>query len=88
VIRRVCARATSTSPLDLAQEIMSHPRFPVAGQAHHPLVAAVLVTAWGNATKADATEKIEAAIERGDTSPGGSAPDSAPTRRRSRAGSR
>lgn len=71
VIRRVCPRATSSSPLDLAQEIMSHPRFPVAGQAHHPLVAAVLVTAWANATNADATEKIEAAIERGNSIPGG-----------------
>jgi len=33
----------------MAQAIMSHPGFPVAGQAHHPLIAAVLVTAHRNA---------------------------------------
>lgn len=71
VIRGVCAHATSTSPLDLAQEIMSHPKFPVAGQAHHPLVAGVLVTAWRNATGADAAGRVEAAIEKANTIPGG-----------------
>ena len=71
VIRGCCARATSTSPLDMAQEIMAHPTFPVAGQAHHPLVAAVLVTAWRNATGADAAEPLAAAVERGDSIPGG-----------------
>jgi len=71
VIRRYCAHAKSTSPLDMAQEIMAHPKFPVAGQAHHPLVAAVLVTAWRNATGADAAEKVEAAVQRGNSIPGG-----------------
>src|SRR6266567_1877213 len=74
VIRGACAQATSASPLDLAQEIMSHPRFPVAGQSHHPLVAAVLVTAWRNATKAprpEADAKLETAIERANSLPAG-----------------
>jgi hypothetical protein len=71
VIRRYCAHATSTSPLDMAQAIMAHPKFPVAGQAHHPLVAAVLVTAWRNATGADAADRIDAAIQRGNSIPGG-----------------
>jgi hypothetical protein len=71
VIRRYCAHAKSTSPLDMAQEIMAHPKFPVAGQAHHPLVAAVLVTAWRNATGGDAAERIDAAIQRGNSIPGG-----------------
>lgn len=71
VIRGYCTHATSTSPLDMAQEIMSHPKFPVAGQAHHPLVAAVLVTAWRNATGAEAIEKLAAAIQRGNSVQGG-----------------
>jgi len=71
VIRGYCTNATSTSPLDMAQEIMSHPKFPIAGQAHHPLVAAVIVTAWRNATGAEATEKLAAAIQRGNSIPGG-----------------
>lgn len=70
-ICRYCAHATSTSPLDMAQAIMAHPKFPVAGQAHHPLVAAVLVTAWRNATGADAADRIDAAIQRGNSIPGG-----------------
>jgi Family of unknown function (DUF5714) len=71
VIRGYCRRATSVSPLDMAQEIMSHPRFPVAGQAHHPLVAAVLVTAWRNSIGADAAGRVEAAVEKADSIPGG-----------------
>jgi len=71
VIRRYCAHAKSTSALEMAQEIMSHPKFPVAGQAHHPLVAAVLVTAWRNATGAEANERTDAAIQRGNSIPGG-----------------
>ncbi len=71
VIRGYCAHAISTSPLDMAQEIMSHPKFPIAGQAHHPLVAAVLVTAWRNATGEDASGRVEAAIEKGNSIPGG-----------------
>lgn len=71
LIRTYCANATSTSPLDMAQQIMSHPKFPVAGQAHHPLVAAVLVTAWRNATGADADGRVETAVERGNSLPPG-----------------
>ncbi len=60
MIRGYCAHAISTSPLDLAQEIMSPPKFPIAGQAHHPLVAAVLVTAWRNAALEEASGRVEA----------------------------
>ncbi|WP_242346448.1 DUF5714 domain-containing protein [Anaeromyxobacter terrae] len=70
-IRAHCTRTRSTSPLDIARTIMSHPRFPLAGQAHHPLVAAALVTAWGNATGADAGARLDAAIEKADSIPGG-----------------
>ncbi len=40
--------------------MMAHPRFPVAGEAHHPLVAGVLVAAYRNAGgEAGATEIVE-----------------------------
>jgi hypothetical protein len=55
----------------MAQTIMSHPGFPVAGQAHHPLIAAVLVAAYRNAGGAVPAEKLDEAIKRGNTIPGG-----------------
>jgi hypothetical protein len=71
VIRTHCQSSASTSPLEMAQAIMSHPGFPVAGQAHHPLIAAVLVTAFRNAGGEAPAEKIEEAIRRGNSLPGG-----------------
>jgi hypothetical protein len=71
VIRAYCLNSASKTPLCMAEEIMSHPGFPVAGQAHHPLIAAVLVTAFRNAGGVVAAEKIEEAIRRGNSLPGG-----------------
>jgi hypothetical protein len=71
VIRTYCQGSVSTSPLKMAQAIMRHPGFPVAGQAHHPLVAAVLVTAYRNAGGELAAEKVDEAIRRGNSLPGG-----------------
>jgi hypothetical protein len=55
----------------MAQALMAHPRFPVAGQAHHPLVAGLLVAAYRNAGGAVGEGAIGAAIQRADTIPGG-----------------
>jgi hypothetical protein len=71
LIRRYALTSTSANPVEMAQEIMSHPRFPVAGQAHHPLVASVLVAAYRNAGGDVTDAQIETAIERADTIPGG-----------------
>ncbi len=71
VIRTYCHNAVSKSPLQMAQEIMSHPGFPVAGQAHHPLIAAVLLAAYRNAGNDIPQEKLEEAIKRGNSIPGG-----------------
>lgn len=71
VIRTYCLNSTSKSPLQMAQEIMGHPGFPVAGQAHHPLIAAVLLTAYRNAGNDIPQEKLEEAIRRGNSIPGG-----------------
>jgi len=71
VIRTHCQNTASTNPLEMAQAIMCHPGFPVAGQAHHPLIAAVLVTAYGNAGGELAEGKLDEAIRRGNSIPGG-----------------
>lgn len=71
VIKTYCLNTASKSPLNMAQEIMSHPGFPVAGHVHHALVAAVLVTAYRNAGGEVSPEKLEEAIKRGNGIPGG-----------------
>lgn len=71
LIKAYCLNSRSVNPVEMAQEIMSHPQFPVAGQAHHPLIAAVLVAAFRNAGGNAGPEKIEEAIKRGNSIPGG-----------------
>lgn len=71
LIRLACRRSTSTSPVELAQALMAHPLFPAAGQAHHPLVAGVLLAACRNAGGKVRDEQLDAAVARADTIPGG-----------------
>ena len=71
VIRTYCLNTASKSPLQMAQEIMGHPGFPLAGHLHHALVAAVLVAAYRNAGGEVSPEKLEEAIKRGSGIPGG-----------------
>jgi hypothetical protein len=71
LVRLFCRRTTSTNPVAMAQTVMAHPRFPVAGQAHHPLVAGILVAAYRNAGGDAGEAEIDAAIQRADTIPGG-----------------
>lgn len=71
VIEAYCIASDSKDPVGMAQEIMGHPDFPVAGQPHHPLVAAVLVAAYRNAGGAVSDESISEAAKRGNAIPGG-----------------
>lgn len=71
VIKTYCLNSASKNPLQMAQEIMGHPVFPVAGQAHHPLIAAVLLAAYRNSGNDIPQEKLEEAIRRGNSIPGG-----------------
>jgi hypothetical protein len=71
LIRLFCRRTTSTNPVEMAQTLMAHPPFPVAGQAHHPLVAAVLVAGYRNAGGDAGEAELDAAIQRADSIPGG-----------------
>lgn len=71
LLRLFCRRTPSIQPVEMAQAIMAHPRFPAAGQAHHPLVAGVLVAAYRNAGGEAGDSQLDAAIQRADTIPGG-----------------
>lgn len=71
LIKAYCLQSSSANPVAMAQEIMGHPEFPVAGQAHHALIAAVLVAAYRNAGGDAEPEKIDEAIKRGNSIPGG-----------------
>lgn len=71
LIKAYCLHSASANPLEMAREIMAHPEFPLAGQAHHPLIAAVLVAAWRNAGGEAPAERIEEAVRRGNSIPGG-----------------
>ncbi|HYS80631.1 MAG TPA: DUF5714 domain-containing protein [Anaeromyxobacteraceae bacterium] len=71
LIRAYCHHSTSTNPVEMAQALMTHPRFPAAGQAHHPLVSGVLVAAYRNAGGDAGAAEIDTAIQRANTIPGG-----------------
>ncbi|WP_298266883.1 DUF5714 domain-containing protein [Geobacter sp.] len=70
-IRTYCLNSASKNPLQMSQAIMNHPGFPVAGHLHHALVAAVLVAAYRNAGGEVSPEKLDEAIKRGNSIPGG-----------------
>jgi hypothetical protein len=71
LVRAYAVASTGTDPVEMARQVMRHPRFPAAGQAHHPLVAGLLVAAYRNAGGKAGAPQIEAAIERADSIPGG-----------------
>ncbi|GEM_PF-1964614 len=71
VIVRTCVRSTETNPVELADAIMHHPKFPVAGQAHHPLVAAAILASIRNTGRSVANDRIEQAIKRAEQIPAG-----------------
>lgn len=71
VIERACIQSTDRDPIALADKIMHHPTFPVAGQAHHPLVAAVLLTSLRNSGVQVSEDQIRQGIKRADQLPAG-----------------
>ncbi|OEH84990.1 hypothetical protein BHU72_07310 [Desulfuribacillus stibiiarsenatis] len=71
-IREYCLQSKEKNPVILANEIMGIEGFPVAGQAHHPLIAASLLTAYANALNEKVDEhKLDAVIKRSDSLPAG-----------------
>jgi LSD1 subclass zinc finger protein len=71
VIRLALANTVSTSPLEIAELVMAHPRVPMHGPEHHVLVPAALVAAARNAGWPVAPDALEQAFTRGARVPGG-----------------
>lgn len=68
---KYCLNSTSTSPMDMLEELMADQSFAMHGPEHHAVVPAVLVTAYHNKTgKLDDSAIVEA-IKRGSQIPGG-----------------
>ncbi|MDW7674200.1 MAG: DUF5714 domain-containing protein [Bacillota bacterium] len=54
------------------EEILGNAEFPVAGQAHHPLIACSMLAAYANSNEAVNKEQIiHAGMKRADSIPGG-----------------
>jgi len=70
-IREICHQTTCADPLEIALDIMHAEGFPVAGQAHHALVAGVLMAAYQNAAGTRDERALETAITRADSLPAG-----------------
>lgn len=67
-----CLDSGSTNPLAIAQEILNNPEFPVAGQAHHPLIACSILAAYANANGSPNKEElIKEGMKRANSLPGG-----------------
>ncbi len=70
-IRELCLQTRSRDPWTVALEAMSWEGFPVAGQAHHGLVAGALMAAYQNSTEKYDKKAITSAMHRAETLPAG-----------------
>lgn len=72
LILKTYLNTDSINPVEIAQEILNNPEFPVAGQAHHPLIACSLITAYANAMDSQEKEAyINEGMMRANSLPGG-----------------
>ncbi|MBD3292351.1 MAG: SAM-dependent methyltransferase [Armatimonadia bacterium] len=73
-IEQQCLRSDATRPLDLAIELMRHPRVAMHGPEHHFLVPAVLLTAYYNLKRQKdfKEQKVREARQRAQNVVGGS----------------
>lgn len=70
-LRQVLDSTTSTSPLEIFEQVISHPSVPMHGPEHHSMVPAIIVAAARNAGYPIPDGAIEQAITRGAKVPGG-----------------
>lgn len=71
IIRKTCLTSKETDMLTLMQKIRNHKLFPMHGPEHHAMVAAIIVTTYGNLKGNKIEEQISTALERGSKVPGG-----------------
>ncbi|MFZ5968442.1 MAG: DUF5714 domain-containing protein [Bacillota bacterium] len=67
-----CLQSKDTNPIAIVQRILHHGEFPVAGQAHHPLITGSLLAAYANASDTSNKENlIREGVKRANSIPGG-----------------
>ncbi|TEB08561.1 Cyclic pyranopterin monophosphate synthase 1 [Pelotomaculum schinkii] len=71
VVERVCVATNLTDPVEIALQIFKLPGLHMHGPEYHSIVAAVLVTAYGNSVKDKQAQAIKEAIKRGKDIKGG-----------------
>jgi hypothetical protein len=71
ILRQVLISTVSTNPIEIMEQVMSHPSVPMHGPEHHAMVPAVIVTAVRNSGYPILPEAVEKAISRGEKIPGG-----------------
>jgi hypothetical protein len=71
VITQFCLTSNSTNPMEMANTLMKHPKIHMIGHEHHPMIAGVLVAAYGNLTGKTGEKEIKEAIKRGSNIPAG-----------------
>ncbi|WP_190259546.1 DUF5714 domain-containing protein [Pelotomaculum schinkii] len=65
VVERVCVATDLTDPVEITLQIFKLPGLHMHGPEYHSIVAAVLVTAYGNSVKDKQAQAIKEAIKRG-----------------------
>lgn len=71
ILRQVLISSVSSDPMEILEQVMSHPSVPMHGPEHHAMVPAVIIAAVRNAGYALPAGAIEKAISRGQQLPGG-----------------
>ena len=71
ILTNFCLSSASENPLEMANILMGHEKMHMIGPEHHPMIAAVLVTAYKNKTTKATDEDIKEAIKRGSRLPAG-----------------
>lgn len=71
VVTQICLQSGERDAVALMQSIRAHPRFGMHGPEHHALVPAVILAALRNDGQVVPDDRILAAIQRGQSIPGG-----------------
>lgn len=71
ILRQVLISSVSTDPIEILEQVMSHPSVPMHGPEHHAMVPAIIVAAVRNSGYPVPAEAIEKALSRGEKVPGG-----------------
>ncbi|RJQ31841.1 MAG: SAM-dependent methyltransferase [Actinobacteria bacterium] len=71
LIKDFCLPTSSTNLFEMANELMKLPNIPMISAHHHPMIAAIIVTAYKNKTGELQEDDIVKAIKRGASIPAG-----------------